>query len=108
MGVMEMLSWLKERFVGPTVPRVPMMLRVRDPRGDVVPQVDLHCVFEPNGRESKLRKITASGLCILHWPKGSSRLRLFIQAPQGAAEVQVAMDRPDPDRVIEVQLAHVS
>lgn len=103
-----MLQWLKQKLGAEPPRRVPTMFRVRDAAGETVPQVDLHCVFTPNQTEKKVRKITASGLCILHWPKGSRHVRVQVKGPRGgAAEVEVAVDRPDPDRVIEVQLGAV-
>ena len=49
------------------------MLRVRDASGTPVPQVRLSGVFEPTGRKMQKTQITASGLCLVHWPRDARR-----------------------------------
>ena len=83
----------------------PAMLRVRDASGTPVPQVRLSGVFEPPGRKMQKTQITASGLCLVHWPRDARRLILRVTAGAESAEIEVDQLRPEPSRVIEVELS---
>ncbi|MEM9072153.1 MAG: hypothetical protein AAGE52_26845 [Myxococcota bacterium] len=49
-------------------------------------------------------QITAAGLCLVHWPRDADRLTLEVAAGAGSARLEVEQQRPEPSRVIEVQL----
>lgn len=86
-------------------PPFPAMLRVRDAAGRPVPKVELRGVFEPTGRAVRKVQTTADGLCMVHWPREAERLRLRVIAGLESAEVEVHQRRPEPSRVIEVDLS---
>jgi hypothetical protein len=86
------------------MPHFPAMFRVRDSAGVLVPQVELVGTFEPGERPLRKRQLTASGLCMVHWPETARRLRLEIRAGHEGTWVEVSTGRDEPDRVIEVQL----
>ena len=95
-----MWSWLRRQRDALT----PVMFRVRNPDGAVVDIVELEGVFDRRARV-KSRKRTADGLCLVHWPEGSTRLDVTFRHDDGTASVTVRSDRKDPDRVVEVLLA---
>ncbi len=80
------------------------MLRVRDSSGTLVSKVELVGTFEPGGRPLRKSQRTANGLCIVHWPKTTEQLVLEIRAGHESRRLEVSTRRPEPDRVIEVQL----
>lgn len=105
MGVMErLLGWLRGARRPPLAP-FPAMLRVRDADGRPVPKVELVGVFEPSGRTIRKVQTTAHGLCVLHWPQRAERLRLRVVAGAQSADLEVHPRRPEPSRVIEVELS---
>lgn len=104
MWVVQVWSWFRERFGGRRAPHFPAMFRVRDSAGGLVPQVELVGTFEPGRRPLRKRQLTASGLCMVHWPETAERLRLEIRAGGEARVIEVSTRRAEPDRVIEVQL----
>lgn len=95
-----MWSWLRRQRDALT----PVMFRVRNPDGAVVDVVELEGVFDRRARV-KSRKRTADGLCLVHWPEGSTRLDVTFRHDDGTASVTVRSDRKDPHRVVEVLLA---
>lgn len=80
------------------------MFRVRSPRGEAVDVVELEGVFDRRAR-LRSRKRTADGLCLVHWPEGSTQLDVTFRHDEGIASVTVRSDRKDPHRVVEVLLA---
>jgi len=84
---------------------MPALFRVHDPTGAPVERVQITGVMEPSGRRLQRMKITAAGLCLLSWPKSARRLRLTLTAGGASADVEGDARRPDPDRVIHVQLS---
>ena len=104
MRVMEWFSWLRGRRGAAPRPQFPAMFRVRDATGAPVPQVEMEGTFEPGGTPLRKRQVTASGLCLVHWPKRAERLVLTLRARGGSARLEVSSRRAQPDRVIEVAL----
>lgn len=82
----------------------PALFRVRDESGELVERVLLRGVFEPSGRRIELNQPTAGGVCMVTWPMKAQRLVLELSANGESASVEVIEPRPDPSRVIEVQL----
>ncbi len=82
----------------------PALFRVRDASGNLVERVLLRGVFQPSGRKIEVTQPTASGVCMVTWPQKAERLVLELSANGGTASVEVVEPRPDPSRVIEVQL----
>ncbi len=82
----------------------PVMFRVRDASGTLVPRVRLSGVWQPTGRRVEKSKPTADGVCIVTWPKTADRLVLTMSAGDGRARVEVDGRRAEPSRVIEVEL----
>lgn len=105
MVVMEMVEWFRTRFGSKPRPHFPAMFRVRDGQGRFVEQVEMVGTFEPGGRPLSKRQVTASGLCMVHWPKQAESLKLEIRAGAERAALEVSTRRAEPDRVIEVQLS---
>lgn len=79
------------------------MFRVRSPGGGVVDVVELEGVFDRRARVRSTKR-TADGLCMVHWPEGSTRLDVTFRHDEGSASVTVRSDRKDPHRVVEVFL----
>lgn len=84
------------------------MFRVRDSSGVLVPRVELVGTFEPGRRPLRKSQLTASGLCMVHWPETAEQLVVEIRAGHESRRVEVSTRRPEPDRVIEVQLETAS
>lgn len=99
-----MWRWLQKRFGARRSPLLPVMFRVRDSSGTLVSKVELVGTFEPGCRPLRKSQQTASGLCIVHWPKRAEQLALEIRAGRESRRVEVSTRRPEPDRVIEVLL----
>ncbi|MCB9603391.1 MAG: hypothetical protein H6721_30645 [Sandaracinus sp.] len=104
MWVVNVWGWFRGRFGGRRMPHFPAMFRVRDSSGALVPRVELVGTFEPGRRALRKRQLTASGLCMVHWPETAERLLLEIRWGEEIRRVEVSTKRAEPDRVIEVQL----
>ena len=101
-----LLDWFRGALPGGSrVPSgFPALFRVRDERGELVDRVVLRGTFEPTGRTIEITQPTAGGVCMVTWPQKARRLILELSANGERAEVEVIEPRPDPSRVIEVQL----
>ena len=84
---------------------MPAMFRVRDVHGQPVETVEVEGEFAPVKRRVVGPRVTAAGLCVIHWPRDAKSLRVILRARGGEAEVVVRADRPDPTRAVEVRLA---
>lgn len=93
------------RMQGREEPRIPLFFRVRGPDGRPVPWVELEARFAPGNEFVRGRRRTdASGTCLLHWPRSAASVRVRIEHGASSASVEVALVRPDPTRVVDVNL----
>ena len=83
---------------------MPAMFRVRDAEGQPVSSVEVDGEFAPVRRRVMGPRVTAAGLCVIHWPRDARSLRVILRAGGAEAEVVVQADRPDPTRALEVRL----
>lgn len=94
-----MLKWFRRRHA-----TNPVMFRVRDgATGEYVDTVEVAGVFDLD-RRVEGRKRTASGLCMIHWPTGATRLDVTFERDGASASVTVLSSRPDPHQVFEITL----
>ncbi len=100
-----LLDWLQKTLSLRSNPTFPALLRVRNPNGKPVDQVRISGVFTPGGNLLEKTLTTANGLCMVEWPARARKLKISIVAGDSSAQIEVLDSRPDPDRVIEVQLA---
>lgn len=98
------MDWFRDVFGMASGPVFPTLIRVRQPGGRPADQVRLSGTFQPGGQHIRKTLTTASGLCMIEWPADARSLRARLGAEEGTAEIVVDCRRPDPDRVIEVQL----
>ena len=107
VGMMgRLLDWFRGALPGGTrAPSgFPALFRVRDENGELVERVLLRGVFEPSGRRIEVNQPTAGGVCMVTWPVNAQRLVLELSAKGERAAIELEEPRPDPSRVIEVQL----
>jgi hypothetical protein len=97
------MTWLR-RLLGMPPPS-PVMLRVSADDGRLVEVVDLTVTWHPSGLTSVEKQRTAHGLAIVPWRTRESRARISIAGGSGRAEVIIARDRAEPDRVTEVRVS---
>lgn len=100
-----LFDWLHKTFSLGSKPAFPALLRVRNPSGKPVDQVHISGVFSPGGHLLEKTLTTANGLCMVEWPAHARKLQVRLVAGDSSAKLEVLDSRPDPDRVIEVQLA---
>lgn len=87
-------------------PRVPIFFRVKGPDGKPVRWVELEARFAPgNEYVTGRRHADAAGTCLLHWPRMAERVSVKIAHGPSSCAVDVELERPEPHRVIEVNLA---
>lgn len=87
------------------MPPAPILLRVSTGDGELVDTVDLTVTWHPSGRTRFERQRTADGLAIIPWCTTESRARISIQGGTGRAEIEIARNRDEPDRVVGVRVS---
>jgi hypothetical protein len=100
-----LFDWLHNALSLRPKPAFPALLRVRNPSGKPVEQVHISGVFKPGDQLLEKTLTTANGLCMVEWPARARKLKISIVAGDSSAQIEVLDSRPDPDRVIEVQIA---
>ena len=97
--------WLSRRLPGSGAPPRPVLLRVVDADGRPVPKVQVSGYYWPRLEPLDAHRTTDSGgTCVLQWVKGAERMSLTVRHGDSEADAEIAIDRPDPERVVQVVL----
>ena len=101
----KMFGWLTLGLTRRRYSDSPAMVRMRTRSGEFVKSVKIHAQII-GGRAYTVKPAVSRGMFLVHWPKGAHAVRLRLEADEGSRyELELRADRPDPQRVFEIQLA---
>ncbi len=85
-------------------PLMMAMFRVHQSDGSLANKVHLRATFQPRGGHVAGPRLTAHGVCMLHWAREAQYADVVLTCNGEEAHVTVRRDRPEPSRVIPVHL----
>src|SRR5690348_9626701 len=95
------VRWLRRLF-SESPPPMPLLLRVADPRGQHLSEVEVQTTWVPSGVSFVRRHRTASGLCVIPWLGEEDGVLVEVRAGAAARSLRVVRDREDSERAFEV------